>query len=138
MTDSCRLVVVGNPLNEYLPTAPKLEGNSLVSLIERPDSAWNKPVLSTWYYKNHSVRSNNWRCIRYCDGGEELYDRRTDPGEHSNPAGNPDYTDVIARLQKTLPKNDALPVGTTEWEPDKLDKRVMSWVKNDSIPDWLE
>ncbi len=118
-----------------LPAAPKLEGNSLVSLIERPDSVWNKPVLSTWYYKNHSVRSNDWRYIRYRDGGEELYDHRTDPGEHINLAGNPYYADVIARLKKTLPDNDTLTAGTTEWEPDKLDRLVMSWMKNDSIQD---
>ncbi len=47
-----------------LPAAPKLEGNSLRPLLENLNASWDKPVLSTWYYGNHSVRSNDWRYIR--------------------------------------------------------------------------
>jgi iduronate 2-sulfatase len=45
---------------------------------------------------------------------------------------------VIAEHQKWLPQTDALPVGTTEWKPDKLDRRVEEWRANDSVPDWLK
>ncbi|WP_297089330.1 sulfatase [uncultured Draconibacterium sp.] len=120
-----------------LPELPKLEGNSLTPLIENPEMEWDKPVLNTWYYKNHAVRSNNWRYIKYRDGGEELYDHRNDPGEHVNLASNPSYADVIAQLQQYLPKTDAIPAGKTEYTPDKLDKRIEEWIKNDSIPVWL-
>ncbi len=120
-----------------LPTAPKLEGNSLTPLINNPKKEWDKPVLSTWYYKNHSVRSNNWRYIKYRDGSEELYDHVKDPGEHNNLAADAAYADVIAKLQKSLPVTDALPAGKTEWTGDNLDRRLKSWVKNDSIPLWL-
>lgn len=121
-----------------LPQAPKLEGNSIVPLIEKPDASWDKPVLSSWYYKNHSVRSNDWHYIKYRDGGEELYNHKTDPGEHVNLAKDPAYADIITEHQKWLPKTDALPAGTSEWKGDKLDRRIESWVKNDSIPEWLQ
>jgi len=120
-----------------LPEAERLEGNSLVPLIKNPEKAWNKPVLSTWYYKNHAVRSENYRYIHYRDGGEELYDHRTDPGEHINLAGNPDYADIIAEHKNYLPKNDALPAGSKEWKGDNLDRRLAEWIANDSIPVWL-
>jgi arylsulfatase A-like enzyme len=120
-----------------LPIAPKLEGNSMVSLIDDPETTWEKPVLSTWYYKNHAIRSNNWRYIRYRDGSEELYNHQNDPGEHINLAENPSYGDIIAEHQKWLPKNDALPAGTNDWTGDKLDKRIEEWNANDSIPVWL-
>jgi len=120
-----------------LPKNEKLEGNSLVPLLENPEMPWDKPVLSTWYYKNHAIRSNNWRYIHYRDGGEELYDHRNDPGEHHNLAGDPAYADVVARLQKFLPETNAIPAGKTEYKPDKLDRRIKEWAKNDSIPMWL-
>lgn len=120
-----------------LPDAPKLQGNSLKPLIQQPDKKWEKPVLSTWYYKNHAVRSNNWRYIHYRDGSEELYNHITDPGEHINLANDPTYDAVKEEHKKWLPKIDALPATKTEWKPDNLEKRIEEWVKKDSIPVWL-
>lgn len=121
-----------------LPEANKLEGQSLVPLLRNPKKKWDRPVLSTWYYGNHAVRSEHFRYIYYRDGGEELYDHRIDPGEHTNLAQNPEYAKVIAEHKKWLPKWNVLPVGTSEWKPDKLDRHVESWLSNDSIPDWLK
>jgi iduronate 2-sulfatase len=120
-----------------LPASEKIEGNSLVPLIEDPDQEWNKPVLNTWYYKNHSVRSENWRYILYRDGTEELYDHSNDPGEHNNLAGNPEYEPVKDELATWLPGTDALPAGSDQWEGDRLDRRIEEWTANDSIPGWL-
>lgn len=120
-----------------LPEAERLEGNSLAPLIRNPDMVWEKPVLSTWYYKNHSVRSERWRYIRYRDGSEELYDHRNDPGEHLNLAGNPEYANVIEEHKHWLPATDALPAGSDRWEGDRLDRRIQEWTANDSIPVWL-
>ena len=121
-----------------LPAAPKLEGQSLVSLLKNPAASSKRPVLTTWYYGNHAVRSNDWRYIHYRDGGEELYNHKEDPGEHINLASNPEYAAVIAEHKKYLPVRDALPAGTSKWKPDKLDKRVELWKTNDSVPDWLK
>ncbi|MCK5281732.1 MAG: sulfatase, partial [Cyclobacteriaceae bacterium] len=63
-----------------LPEANKLQGESLVPLINNPEMEQERFVLSTWYYKNHAVRSENWRYIHYRDGSEELYNHQTDPG----------------------------------------------------------
>ena len=120
-----------------LPDAPKLQGESLVSLIKNPDLEQERYVLNTWYYKNHAVRSNNWRYIHYRDGSEELYNHQNDPGEHINLAGDPQYAEVVVEHKKWLPETDALPAGTTEWTGDKLDNRVKEWAENDSIPVWL-
>ena len=120
-----------------LPNPKKLQGKSLVPLLRNPELEWKKPVLSTWYYKNHAVRSENWRYIRYRDGSEELYDHRKDPGEHINLAGNPQYADIIETHKKWLPEKDALPAGSSEWKGDKLDERIDHWTSTDSIPDWL-
>ena len=120
-----------------LPEVEMLEGNSLAPLIQNPDMEWKKPVLSTWYYKNHSVRSEHWRYIHYRDGSEELYDHRNDPGEHINLSGNPEYAEVIEEHKQWLPKTNALPAGTDQWEGDKLDRRIQEWMANDSVPVWL-
>jgi len=120
-----------------LPDAEKLEGNSLLPLIQNPDMEWEKPVLSTWYYKNHSVRSEHFRYILYRDGSEELYDHRNDPGEHINLAGDPEYASVIAEHKQWLPEADALPAGSDLWEGDKLDRRIEEWTSIDSVPIWL-
>ena len=121
-----------------LPRLPKLGGESLIPLIESPASKTDRAVLSTWYYKNHAVRSNDWRYIQYRDGGEELYNHKIDPGEHTNLANNPKYTDVIAAHKKWLPTYDAIPAGSTEWKGDNLDRRIEEWKTNDSIPVWLK
>ncbi len=120
-----------------LPETDALDGNSLVPLIHKPDLEWEKPVLSTWYFKNHSVRSENWRYILYRDGSEELYDHLEDPGEHTNLAADPEYAEIIIEHKKWLPESDALPAGTSEWNGDKLDWRIEEWAAADSIPGWL-
>jgi len=120
-----------------LPATDKLDGNSLAPLLRKPKMKWDKPVLSSWYYQNYSVRSDNWRYIRYRDGTEELYNHREDPGEHINLAGDQQYLSVIESHKKWLPEVDALPAGTSEWNGDKLERRIKSWAASDSIPVWL-
>lgn len=120
-----------------LPKVPQLEGETLVPLIDAPDKKLNRSILTTWKYKNHAVRSNDWRYISYRDGSEELYNHKRDPGEHINLAKNPDYAEVIAEHKKWLPKQDALPAGKETWKGDKLDNLIEEWTTNDSIPIWL-
>lgn len=120
-----------------LPKVEQVEGESLVPLINAPETKQNRSILTTWYYKNHAIRSNDFRYIRYRNGGEELYDHKTDPGEHINLASNPEYVKVIEEHKKWLPKYDAIPAGSTVWKGDKLDKLVKEWKSNDSIPTWL-
>ncbi|MDF1659377.1 MAG: sulfatase [Verrucomicrobiales bacterium] len=86
---------------------PHLDGDSLNPQLNDPDTARKRPALTTSYFGNHTVRSRDWRYIRYADGAEELYDHRNDPGEHTNLAGNENYRSIIDEHAKWLPKNAA-------------------------------
>ena len=64
----------------------------------------------TYGFKNHAIQTERWRYIRYVDGGEELYDHKTDPNEWNNLAAQaptPSHAEVIAQLKKSLPKTNA-------------------------------
>ena len=47
---------------------------------------------------------------RVADGGEELYDHKTDPHEWRNLAGDPSLAKVKSRLAKHLPTVNAEPI----------------------------
>ena len=53
------------------------------------------------------VAFRDWRYIRYADGGEELYDHRSDPHEWTNLADAPEFAAVKAELANYLPQTDA-------------------------------
>ena len=115
----------------------ELDGINLQGALEAPDSQRGRPVLTTRYHKNHSIRSQNWRYIRYRDGGEELYDHRSDPNEFSNLAEQPAYAEVLQEHRKWLPKVDAFPAGKDSFPEDSYDKRVKEFKAN-GVPAWLK
>jgi arylsulfatase A-like enzyme len=84
-----------------------LEGRSIVSLLKDPQAAWDQPALITYGRKNHAVRTEGWRYIRYDNGDEELYDVAADPLEYVNLAKDGKYAAQIAELAKWLPATDA-------------------------------
>lgn len=81
-----------------------LEGHSLAPLLAKPDAPWPWPALTTFGQHNHAVRSQNWRYIVYADGSEELYDRRNDPHEFKNLAGDARYKRIIETHRRWLPQ----------------------------------
>lgn len=83
-----------------------LEGQTLGPWLRRPGLEKKDPVVTTYGFRNHAVRSQQWRYIRYADGGEELYDRAKDPDEWTNVAARPEHTKVKAELAGWLPKHD--------------------------------
>ena len=115
----------------------ELHGVNLQPLLKNLDSERGRPVLTTRYYKNHSVRSQNWRYIRYRDGEEELYDHRADPKEHHNLANKAEHADVIKEHRKWLPKVDAFPAGKDSFPEDSYDKKVKLF-QEEGVPSWLE
>ncbi|MFO0817039.1 MAG: sulfatase [Pirellulales bacterium] len=84
-----------------------LEGRSLRPLLSDPTASWPSPAITTHGYKNHSVRTDSWRYIRYADGGEELYDHLSDPLEYTNLANSPMHAAQKADLIRWLPSTDA-------------------------------
>ena len=119
-----------------LQPTERLEGESLRPLIDDPSATRERPVVTSWYYGNLAVRSEDWRYIRYRDGTEELYNHQADPAENHNVIDNPAHARVVAEHRRWLPPTPALPAGTTRWSPDKLDRRIKAWQK-DSVPEWL-
>lgn len=98
-----------------------LDGHSLKPFIldpktetwDGPDSAltalfrWQKTYIPS--EQSYSLRSKDWRYIRYSNGNEELYNHLDDPYEWTNLAGDPKYADKLesfrAKLEARLPKD---------------------------------
>lgn len=95
-----------------LPANPATEGRSLVPLMNG-DNAPDGYALTTYGRDNHAVRTRHYRYIRYEDGGEELYDHRTDPHEWYNllaGGGAP-----VQRIRDSL--RQLLPTINVPWVP---------------------
>jgi arylsulfatase A-like enzyme len=90
-----------------LPPRDELDGHSLAPLLASQELDPLRCVVTTHMQGNHSVRDAHYRYIRYADGGEELYDHRTDPSEWKNVVNDAAYVEVKNRLAKQLPKTNA-------------------------------
>ncbi len=92
-----------------IPLPHHLEGKSIATLLERPDSRWDGVALTTHGYKNHAIRDGQFRYIRYADLSEELYDHTTDPYEFENLANDAKMRETKRRLAAFLPKHETVP-----------------------------
>jgi len=86
-----------------LPPREGLDGQSIVPLLKDPQIKWERPALTTFGYKNHTVRTERWRYIQYNDGGEELYDHDIDPNEWTNLANISKFDSIKTELKKLIP-----------------------------------
>ena len=99
-----------------LPTPKHLQGRSIRSLLKDPKAEWSQPAITTHEFKNHAVRTERWRFIRYANGDEELYDHDADPHEWTNLASDPKLATVKSELAKLLPTENAAPGKKSEAE----------------------
>jgi arylsulfatase A-like enzyme len=94
-----------------IPTPKHVEGPSIRALLADPRAAWDKPGITTYGFKNHGIRTEGWRYIRYADGAEELYNEQTDVNEWTNLAQDPRYAKEKAELAKLVPGHDHADIG---------------------------
>ena len=94
-----------------IPLPKHVEFESFAALLANPQAAWDKPAVTTYRYKNHTVRTAGWRYIRYANGDEELYDETKDPNEYVNLAAKPEFAARKTELAKFLPKTDVADPG---------------------------
>lgn len=91
-----------------LPT--HLDGRSIVPLLNNQRAKWEHPAITTHGYRNHTVRTEDRRYIRYANGDEELYDTVADPLEYTNLAGEKEYAAEKKELAELLPEHDEAPL----------------------------
>jgi arylsulfatase A-like enzyme len=89
-----------------IPTPAHNQGVSIKALLANPQARWAVPAVTTYRYKNHTVRTSDWRYIRYANGDEELYDETKDPNEWTNLAARPEFAAKKVELAQYLPKSD--------------------------------
>ena len=86
-----------------------VEGVSIRKLLADPAAAWTTPGITTFGFMNHTVRTEQYRYIRYSDGGEEFYDEKQDPYEWDNRASGGHYDQQKAELGKFMPTHNEPP-----------------------------
>ena len=85
-----------------------VDGRSLVPLLSNANAEHSYPVL-TAYQEHVTVRTEQYRLIRYSDGSLEFYDRCKDPHEWTNQSDNPAFASIRKELAALLPKFQMLP-----------------------------
>jgi len=89
-----------------VPSPPqKIDGKSLVPLLNNPKADWNQPVVMSSEadgIRYDVVLDNDYRMTRLITGETELYKLADDPHEFNNIAADATSAPVIARLSKHL------------------------------------
>ena len=94
-----------------IPVPQHVEGKSIRALLADPKSESSTPGITTYRFKNHTVRTEDWRLIRYENGDEEFYDEKADPNEWKNLANDPKFAEQKAKLAKLLPDHNHADIG---------------------------
>lgn len=105
-----------------LPKPAHVEGTSIRPLLVDPTAAWEQPALTTYLFKNHAVRTEAYRYIRYANGDEELYDEKKDPLEWRNLASAPESAAIKGELAKSFPKGDKPALAASVGKGGKVEK----------------
>ncbi|MEM9986709.1 MAG: sulfatase, partial [Bacteroidota bacterium] len=79
-----------------------VHGQDLSALLNDPQMDWPHSVLSTNGEGNHSLRTEQFRYLRYRNGDQELYDLKADPLEVHNLALDPAYAATLHQLEQAL------------------------------------
>jgi iduronate 2-sulfatase len=95
-----------------LEKAPKLQGKSMVALLQDPAApSWDKPAMTQIHRTNkkthtdgYSLRTERYRYTQWIGEieGEELYDYQTDPREVHNRAKDASLSETKAKMRAQL------------------------------------
>lgn len=126
-----------------LPGLAHLEGHSLMPLFKDPSMKREFPAITTQNWRNHSIRTEKWRYIRYSDGSQELYDMQKDPEEWDNLAADSRYQGTMDSLAQWIPKKNRLPIIIKPWKILESHDGKVIWEgkeikKDDPIPGYEE
>ena len=101
-----------------------VDGESLVPIVNDASLKLEKPTIIVWGRGNYSVRTKQYRYTRYFDGGEELYNHKTDPNEWKNLAADTNYDTLKKELNSHLPKQEKPMVSdyVNDWSVEGADK----------------
>lgn len=79
-------------------------GRDLTALVLNPKLAWDEVPITTQGARNHALRGESFRYIRYADetANAELYDERADPREFTNRIGDPLLQSVRTAMEAQL------------------------------------
>ena len=72
-------------------------------ILRDPQVNWQSTAISYLYDQYASIRTENYRYIRYKQGQQEFYDLARDPHEWKNQANNPEFAKIIGKLNSQLP-----------------------------------
>ena len=90
-----------------LPPNSMNEGKSMGTLLDDPNSKWEKAAITTFGRNNHAIVTDEFRYISYENGAEELYNTSLDPNEWDNLANGEIMNDLRNDFQNYLPKVNA-------------------------------
>ncbi|MEO0515346.1 MAG: sulfatase [Planctomycetota bacterium] len=83
-----------------LPAREGLDGRDFSALLQDPQQPWdNKARVFHTVKDNEAMIDEDFRYIRYINGDEELYDRRSDPYDWHNLALDPNHADTLERYR---------------------------------------
>lgn len=101
----------GVSLQDIYPTVVELAGlkrpshiygRALTDEMDDPTTPWVDPVLSTYQKGNHTIRTPEYRYIRFKNGDQELYNMVKDPFELINLAQDKNYTGTCVEMSFKL------------------------------------
>jgi len=82
---------------------PRLEGNSLVPLLNDQKANWPHLSRTSFGPGNYAIISEKYRFIQYHDGSEELYNLNNDPHEWYNIANKPENNEIVRQYREHIP-----------------------------------
>lgn len=123
-----------------LPPKAGLEGHSLIPQLKDANTPRKWPAITTHNRNNTTIRTEDYRYIRYADGSEEFYDMQRDPAEWKNLSDDPNYTKLITEHRVWLPTVNEKPAPGSRHRILRFENGKANWEEvdikdEDAIPE---